>query len=114
MAIDLPVRSQWHLVEHDEPGGSQVRGKPIRKVLAQVVWCAFGAALGREVEPSYAPLEAVEPTFRDLGLAGFGPLYREMFETMNAGQLDFEFPNRIRRGEIGLEQAVANMLASSK
>lgn len=75
---------------------------------------AFSTALGREVAPSYAPLEAVEPTFRDQGLAGFAPLYREMFETMNAGQLDFEFPNRIRRGEIGLEQAVANMLASSK
>jgi len=71
---------------------------------------AFGAALGREITPAYAPLDQVVPTLQGMGVAGLAPLYREMYETLNAGGLPFEFPERVRRGEVGLDQAVARLV----
>jgi len=71
---------------------------------------AFSAALGKEVSPAYAPTEQIVPTLRDMGIRGLAPLYRDMYVAINADELSFEFPERVRRGEIDLDRAVAQLV----
>ena len=52
---------------------------------------AFGRALGRTVTAQDAPLDAVVPTFTSLGIsADDAALYREMYEGIASGKVDYE------------------------
>ena len=55
------------------------------------VAAAFAKALGRKVEVAEAPLDAVVPTFKSFGMSeNVAGLFREMYEGIGNGQVNYE------------------------
>jgi uncharacterized protein YbjT (DUF2867 family) len=68
----------------------------------------FGAILKKSVEPQEAPLDAVVPTFMSFGISeNVSALYREMYEGVANGKVDWENGSaRLVRGTVDPENVL--------
>ena len=83
-----------------------------REFTPEAVAAALGARAGRKIELLGLPLDAVEPGLTAAGFpAGTAKLFREMYDGVNSGRIDWEGGAAIaRRGTLGPAEVLGPML----
>ena len=86
-----------------ELGGPKRSYRDAAKILSDL--------LGRTINVTDVPLEAVEPTFTSMGMpAGLAALYREMIGGLASGHVAFEGGHRRVDGKTSLESVLAQLV----
>jgi uncharacterized protein YbjT (DUF2867 family) len=72
---------------------------------------AFGQILGKKVTTQLAPLNAVIPTFTSFGFSSeAAALFEEMYRSFSKGAIGYEYPERLVRGTVTLQEALRGMV----
>lgn len=71
----------------------------------------FGQILGKNVTTQLAPLNAVVPTFTSFGFSNeAATLFEEMYRSFSIGAIGYEYPDRLVRGTVTLQEALRGMV----
>jgi uncharacterized protein YbjT (DUF2867 family) len=72
---------------------------------------ALGQILGKTVTAQHAPLSAVVPTFKSFGFSDEAArLFEEMYTAFSKGAIGYEYPDKLVRGTVTLEDALRTMV----
>jgi uncharacterized protein YbjT (DUF2867 family) len=75
------------------------------------VAAALGQLLGKKVTAQQAPLNAVVPTFTSFGFSQeAAKLFEEMYTSFSTGAIGYEYPDRLIRGTVMLQEAIRGMV----
>ena len=71
---------------------------------------ALSQILGKTVTAQHAPLSAVVPTFKSFGFSDEAArLFEEMYTAFSKGAIGYEYPDKLVRGTVTLEDALRTM-----
>jgi uncharacterized protein YbjT (DUF2867 family) len=72
---------------------------------------ALSQILGKTVTAQHAPLSAVVPTFKSFGFSDEAArLFEEMYTAFSKGAIGYEYPDKLVRGTVTLEDALRTMV----
>jgi uncharacterized protein YbjT (DUF2867 family) len=72
---------------------------------------ALSQILGKTVMAQHAPLSAVVPTFKSFGFSDEAArLFEEMYTAFSKGAIGYEYPDKLVRGTVTLEDALRTMV----
>lgn len=72
---------------------------------------AFAQILGKRVTAQLAPLSAAVPTFTSFGFSNeAATLFEEMYRSFSKGTIGYEYPSRLVRGTVTLQEALRGMV----
>ena len=75
------------------------------------VAAALAQLLGKKVTTQHAPLSAVVPTFKSFGFSDeAAKLFEEMYTAFSQGAVGYEFPAKLVRGTVMLQEALWGMV----
>lgn len=70
-----------------------------------------GQILGKPVTTQHAPLSAVVPTFKSFGFSDeAAQLFEEMYTAFSKGAVGYEYPAKLVRGTVTLQEALRGMI----
>ena len=70
-----------------------------------------GRILGKPVTAQHAPLSAVVPTFKSFGFSDeAAQLFEEMYTAFSKGAVGYEYPAKLVRGTVTLQEALRGMV----
>jgi uncharacterized protein YbjT (DUF2867 family) len=73
---------------------------------------ALGQLLGKKVTAQPAPLNAVVPTFMSFGFSHeAATLFEEMYTSFSKGAIGYEYPDRLVRGTVTLQETLRAMVS---
>ena len=74
------------------------------------VAAVLGQVLGKPVTAQHAPLSAVVPTFKSFGFSDeAAKLFEEMYTAFSKGAVGYEYPAKLVRGTVTLQDALRGM-----
>lgn len=72
---------------------------------------ALGGILGKKVVTQHAPLSAVVPTYKSFGFSDeAATLFEEMYTAFSTGSVGYEYPTKLVRGTVTLQEALRAMI----
>jgi uncharacterized protein YbjT (DUF2867 family) len=72
---------------------------------------ALGQLLGKKVTTQQAPLNVVVPTFTSFGFSNeAAALFEEMYTSFSKGAIGYEYPEKLVRGTVTLQEALRGMV----
>lgn len=75
------------------------------------VAAALGQLMNKKVTAQQAPLSAVVPTFTSFGFSQeAATLFEEMYTSFSTGAIGYEYPDRLIRGAVTLQEALRGMV----